>query len=211
MDKFSSDFSFRRIFKCSERRCTNFDSQDQVEKVDVNLEEVSASVPARDGIEYLLGLNEFKPLYLAGEWNDPKTTLRRLSLAVVLPAGVEKGRFRIHIVDNGNILELRVAWPRPLVDVEFLHKQWLDKNIMTTDHPKFSGFNCALKLFRERSSDEVYSVARIPLPFPVHCHIQEKANLGWIGDATKVVYMDLEPAVVEEYSKLNDTDDFIVA
>ncbi len=74
-------------------------------------------------------------------------------------------------------------------------------------HPKFLGFEHALREKRERNSDAVKSTAFIPLPFPVQTHLDAKYNLGWARNSSRVVYVDLK-AFVESYAVGNDQDDF---
>ncbi|KAI0563111.1 hypothetical protein FGB62_46g16 [Gracilaria domingensis] len=101
------------------RRCTNSDSEVDDEEEENEIEDEKKTIPARDGTEYVLGLNEFKLLYLISQRNDPKTTEGRLSVAIVLPSGVEKGGFAVHVVDNVIVLECRVRWSRLLLTLTF--------------------------------------------------------------------------------------------
>ena len=137
---------------------------------------------------------------------------RRITAAVVLPSGVESGDFSICVAPGGMSLEITVEWPEPLVDLTIMHRKWLSGG-STGDfqvfHPKYTGFEHALKNVRDRSSDTVVSVARIPLPFPVQTHIDSKFNLAWRESSTKMVYIEMK-AFAEQYSVVNDEDEFEV-
>lgn len=43
----------------------------------------------------------------------------------MLQSGINAGDFTVHIIKDGDILELTVDLSRPLVDISFLHKKWL--------------------------------------------------------------------------------------
>ena len=115
--------------------------------------------------------NSFKPLYLISEWNEPRTTNRRISVAILLPSGISCGDFSISVHEGGHALNLRVCWPTALFDMGTLHKKWLLKrknNIrIEAYHPKIAGFESSLKLGRKQASDIIESSSRIPLPFAV--------------------------------------------
>lgn len=74
-------------------------------------------------------------------------------------------------------------------------------------HPKFIGFETALKALRKKSSDSVQSTARIPLPFAVQTHIERKFNLGWRETNTRVVYVELK-AYDEQYAVPEEENSF---
>lgn len=52
-----------------------------------------------------------------------------------------------------------------------------ESNAFTIYHPDVLALKGALKSKRDRASDSVISVARIPLLFAVQTHFEEKANL----------------------------------
>lgn len=97
---------------------------------------------------------------------------------------------------GGRVLELVVEWPKPMIDLTLLHKKWLDPsnqvNRIESYHPKFLGFEAALKSHRENRSERVESTATIALPFSVQTHIDERSNLGWYEQAARVLYIDLK-------------------
>lgn len=164
------------------------------------------------GAELVLGDLEFKPLYLISVWNEPTTTTNCVTLAIVLPSGTGCGNFSCRVVDGGEYVELTVGWPSPLINIETMHRKWLQvdsQDDFKLYHPKVIGFQNALKTMRMRSSDKIESTARIPLPFAVQTHIYGKHNLAWREGTTLMVYLDLK-AVVEEYAILNDSESFEV-
>lgn len=48
---------------------------------------------------------------------------RRISVAIVLPSGVETGEFSIRVVDGDEYVELSVEWPPVLVEMNLLHRK----------------------------------------------------------------------------------------
>lgn len=163
-----------------------------------------------DGAELMLGDLDFKPLYVLSVWTEPRTTTKCITLAIVLPSGVGSGKFSCRVVDGGEYVELTVMWPNPLIDIETMHRKWIQADSQTDFklyHPKVIGFQNALKQLRIRSSDIIESTARIPLPFVVQTHIYGKYNLAWRDSTTRMVYLDLK-GVVEEYAVLNDAESF---
>ena len=74
-------------------------------------------------------------------------------------------------------------------------------------HPNILGFDSALKEFRKKSSDDVVSTTRVPLPFPVQASIVSKSSLGWKCSDSMVFYADLK-ATVDDYAVVNDDDAF---
>ena len=149
----------------------------------------------------------FVPLYLMSNWQESLTTVKRLSVAIVLPSGIQG--FKIKVVEEGDCLELVIDWPLPLTDTSMLHRKWLEfgDGSLTEVHPKVLGFQSALKSLREKCNDNVQSVAHIGLPFTVESHIDQKHKIGWREDSTRIVYIDLK-ALVDDYAAVNDTMDF---
>ncbi|PXF43516.1 hypothetical protein BWQ96_06744 [Gracilariopsis chorda] len=62
--------------------------------------------------ELITGQNHFKPLNVFFQWQEPDTTHKRITAAILLPAGVEKRLFSVHIEDDGDGLELIVKGPK---------------------------------------------------------------------------------------------------
>ncbi len=131
------------------------------------------------GAELTLGEKFFKPLYLLSIWKEPGTMTKRVTAAVILPSGVETGDFSICISPCGMSLEIAVVWPVPLVDLTCMHKKWLRPESgsgFQVFYPRYTGFEQVLKKIKQRSSDDVQSIARIPLTFAVQTHIDSKSN-----------------------------------
>ena len=176
----------------------NLESDDECEEVE-EVEDVSES---------LSGPRLFRPLYLLSEWSGPETTTKIITVAIVLPTGIETGNFSIRIVEDGKCLLLVVQWPDPLIDLRMMHKKWLSHtNGSEMYHPKVTGFEAGLKRLRKRTIDYIESSAHILLPFAVQSHILSKHNLGWRDNGTKMVYVDLR-AAVEQYAVVNDDNEF---
>ena len=76
-------------------------------------------------------------------------------------------------------------------------------------HPSVLGFEASLSELTKRSSYAVESVARILLPFAVQLQVVSKHNQAFRkSGGTKMLYVDLTAAVVEEYGVVADTDAF---
>ena len=155
-------------------------------------------------------LSSFNPIYLLSQWTEPSTTTRRLSVASLLPSGVSPGKFRVRVMPGGRVLELVVEWPAPLTDLRLLHKKWIapltaDDRIETY-HPKFLGFEAALKSHPENLKDKVESPANIALQISVQTHIEQRINLGWFDQTARVIYIDLK-ANEDNYGLIMPHDD----
>ena len=132
-------------------------------------------------------------------------------VAIILPSGVGSGDFTITVVDGGHFLELAVRLPRPQVDVLVMHRWKLSnpESGFMSYHPSVLGFESALIELRKRSSDAVESIARIARPFELITQIVSKNNLSFReGGGTKMLYVDLKAAAVEEYGVVADTEEF---
>ena len=76
-------------------------------------------------------------------------------------------------------------------------------------HPSILGFESALSELPKRSSDAIDSIARIALPFEVITQRVSKNNLSFReGGGTKMLYVDLKAAAVEEYGVVAYTEEF---
>jgi len=147
--------------------------------------------------ELLSDHHDFKPLHLVSVWREPETLARRISVAIILPSGIDKRGFSIRVSNDGGYLELTVTWPTPLVRVETMHKKWLvseGEDDFEKYHPKVMGFDMPLQNLRKRTSDSVKSVARIPLHFLVQSQM-ENYNLAWKDNTARMVYVDLRGRV----------------
>lgn len=84
-------------------------------------DEVKVIVP-----EILSPSKYFMPLGLSSYWEEAVTTCQMVSIAIVLPSGVSN--FDVSVVDDGDVLLLDVDWPKPLVDIEYMHAKWLKED-----------------------------------------------------------------------------------
>lgn len=74
-------------------------------------------------------------------------------------------------------------------------------------HPSVLWFEASLSELRKGSSEAVESVARISLPFALQSQVVSKHNPAFReSGGTKMLYVDLKAAVVEEYGVVADTD-----
>ena len=155
----------------------------------------------------------FEPLTLVGEWEEPVTKTKRITVVLDLPSGVNKNDFTLRVLQGGMILELSATWPSPMLDLELLHQKWLtkpnnDQSLpFTMYHPAALSLEDALKKKRARANDSVGSTTHIQLPFAVQTQILEKSNLYFKDSTTKVVYVEFK-AIEEAYAIVNDNDDF---
>lgn len=56
-------------------------------------------------------------------WKEPGTTTRRITVAIILPTGIEPGIVSTEVLDGGRILELNVDWLQYLTNVDMVHKK----------------------------------------------------------------------------------------
>ena len=162
------------------------------------------------GEEIIMGDMVFKPLYIVSAWKEPGSMTYCVSVAVCLPSGVGRGDYSFRVVEEGAFLEVSVTWPADLTNVLLLRRKWLateGSGGLERYHPKILGFESALKDLRKKSSDDVVSTTRIPLPFPVQAGIFAKSNLGWNCNDSMVFYADLK-AAVDDYAVVNDDEAF---
>lgn len=81
-----------------------------------------------------------KPEYLLASWIEPKSLQKRLTLAIVLPTATKAGMFSCCVdLSSRKVFQMSVIWPRPLANVELMHKTWLPStrpNRIQAYHPK---------------------------------------------------------------------------
>ena len=116
------------------RKCTEEDEKDTNR---CKLEDTISNEIVRDAPSQAPTREDqtFIPLYLMSEWQEPRTTLQRLSVAIILPSGIGPGQFKLKIVDEGDCLELTVDWQTPLIDISIMHKKGLATGLSDV-HPK---------------------------------------------------------------------------
>ena len=122
----------------------------------------------------------FGPIYLIGSWEEPVPKTKRITVVIDLHSRVNRSDFTIRVLEGGTILELTVTWPIPLVDLEALHQKWV-RPFDSESSPKFAMYHPAvlalenaLKSKRDRANDNVSSIDRIDLLFPVQTQIESK-------------------------------------
>lgn len=200
-----------------DRRCSAGDTYGSGRKrrhlasTDVDEDDSDSGLEDGAGAELVSGDLVFKPLFIISKWVERTTLVKRLTVAVILPSGIGSGDFTISVVDGGQYLRLAVLWPKPLLDVTVMHRWKLGdpNNGFMCYHPSVLGFESALRELRKRSSDAVESIARIPLPFVVQTELVSKKNLAFReGGGTRMLYVELRAAEVEEYGVVADTDAF---
>ena len=164
-----------------------------------------------DGVlDATVDIRSFMPLHLCASWEEPVTTLQRVSMAIILPSGVEPQKVTVRVIEVGKQIELTVQWPQWLVRVDRMHRKWLTKEDKKLEHyhPEILGFEKALKEHRARMGENVISIAKLPLPFPVESHILEKHFVKYRdGGQECMVYLRLRQAV-DEYAISNEQHAF---
>ena len=121
-------------------------------------------------------LCQWSPIYLLSEWKMPKIRTKWICAAILLPSGVCEEDFQASVSEDGLFIEISVQWPAPIVDIDLLHKYWVDTSLQTgfeLFHPRVTGFEETLSRHRPRASEKVLYSARIRLPFVVLPHIVE--------------------------------------
>ena len=110
---------------------------------------------------------------MLSSWAEQSTLTRRLSVAIIVPAGVGSGDFTIAVVGGRQLLQLAGRWPQPLVDVLAMHLRKLTDSQCSfmPYHPSVLGFEASLRELRKLSPDAMESVARTPLPFAVQSQV----------------------------------------
>ena len=163
------------------------------------------------GGELALREPSFKPLRIMPSWAEPAAAAKRLT-AIPLPSGMGAGGFSIRIADDGEHLELRVAWPKPLAESRALHRKWLPKEGEelhvekgSSLKLKFLGFEKSLKRLRERNEQAASSAAQISLPLPVQPHITQKRNTSWSHSPALTARVDLK-AFAEDQALASDAE-----
>ena len=111
------------------------------------------------------------------------------------------------VIEGGDVLEMTVDWSCSLVDIEFMHRKWINscsENGFTAYHTKFLGFEATIRQIRENRSDTVRFVAQIGLPITVQEHITDTNNIEFHDGTSRMVYINLkaiEDAVVKNKSE----------
>lgn len=77
-------------------------------------EETNEEWTSGAGTELLLDNNSFRPLYLLSEWVEPSSMLKRVTVSIILPTGVEAQCFKVRATDSGRVLKRSVQWPEAL-------------------------------------------------------------------------------------------------
>lgn len=64
-------------------------------------------------------------------WSKPKTTLRLVIVAIIVPSGVRQSYLANDLVDDKTLLEISVFWPQALVNIELVHRKWIGTKYKT--------------------------------------------------------------------------------
>ena len=104
-----------------------------------------------------------------------------VTIPIIPPSGVGKGNWNVKVESKGFALELSVLWRDRLLHMDILHRKWLDgakigvesqnTEPFTRVHPRYLALDGALRALRKTISDEVESIAHIPLLFEVETPI----------------------------------------
>lgn len=94
---------------------------------------------------------------------------------------VETNYIKVSVLKAAREMEVVVQFPAFLSDLSMMHRIWLQKigpGHMEKYHSNFTGFESALKQFRDHSSCTVESKDRLALQCFVQTNIFEKHNFG---------------------------------
>ena len=113
--------------------------------------------------------NNFKPIYIIGEWEDQREE-QRVTVAILKPSGsFETTRDHdLRVSDDGLSLELSVTWPQSMTDLNFLHRSKIDFDSKQFEqHLRVLSFRPYLRKLRTKADDKINSTCKIPLPIQV--------------------------------------------
>lgn len=132
----------------------------------------------------------FSPFLIWSQFWQSRERLQNVSVSLIFAIWSQRRIFYGANGKGGGKLYITVNWSIPLNDVEMLHRKWLTSadGRMEKYHPKYRGFENALKSLRERISDGVESTTHIVLTFTVETHIKSRTALGW-HESTRVIYI----------------------
>lgn len=137
----------------------------------------------------------FDPLHVVSTWRDAALA-QRLSVAVLLPSGVDADMCTVRVCDSGRRLELVVQWPMLMCEPDLLHTSWVrrgDKCRLKRCHPRLVAFEETIARLRAERGGRLRSRACIFLPFVVSTGVLDVHFLK--SDAGSIVaYVELEQA-----------------
>lgn len=139
----------------------------------------------------------FKPPFIMGEWENQSED-KRVSIAILMPSGTCKRKkdHSVCVIDGGTTLQISIAWPRALTDLEYLHKHWLEsQRTFLANNPRVIAFRSFLRRLRTSKDQPILSTCQIKLPFPVKEELaiikRSTTYLGWKSNEV-VLYITLE-------------------
>lgn len=108
-------------------------------------------------------------------WEEPNTKRKLTTVASILPSENVSKQFSVLVAEGVRCLQLAVVSPEPLANLKLVHCRWLASRSMNDPkmqpyHPKFLGFEQALKRQRLQSDDTEQYSAVILLPFTIETH-----------------------------------------
>lgn len=147
----------------------------------------------------------FMPFHLKPSWTEPQTGISLLSDAINLPSGVEAKGFTLRVSDCGLGLDVKIFWQEDMSVMHILHKCFLTNSRLEYQpyHPELVGFENAFKRLRSKANTRIMSSCVIPLLFKVIPQIDQKLNLAWLNNSSKVLYVRLS-GLVDEYAVNED-------
>ena len=94
---------------------------------------------------------------LVGKWLEWRTGDTRVSIAILLPSGIEK-EYVFSTIEEGTILHVTVLWPSVLTDVNMLCKMYLDGDgveKVEPYHDMLTGFRKVLETVQAHKGDRM--------------------------------------------------------
>ena len=63
--------------------------------------------------------------FLSSVWEQPHTLRKCITISIILPCGIGVGDFLLRVIEDGDVLELVVDGPYPLLDIRKMHAKLL--------------------------------------------------------------------------------------
>lgn len=138
---------------------------------------------------------KFKPMCAVSSWKEPRTRVRRISYAIILPSGNEPDGLHLTVIESGMVLQLSVNWPTVVTSIPMLLRTYLHSRTpgerISLAHPKVAGFEDFMSNLRRDLDSTISSTARFQLPFAVQSQIQNYEVIGWAEFPARVLLVDL--------------------
>lgn len=208
----TSSYSVHEDLKVLNNRSTEKEDPDQSDDQKSNHSDIGKPFTNEDFLNDLQD-HEFDAVasswgsnYLMSQWIEQTTTTKHVNVAVLLPSGSDRINFKVSILPHGRLLELSINLPKPLPDMDLLHRRFFSHpEIYKIDEVAsvISRFEKALKTRREHKDSNIVNTTQIFLPFKLSTDFTYHL-LGWNKSSALVVYITLH-FHKESYGQGNNT------